>query len=142
MKGNARVVFGGAVVLWLCFVGSATFAATVLSKAQQDVVAAQIAELQTSEERGMASEWSDAKKVAEFICRPLAMSEVKKWNKDADRVFLGTDDPDTLDLPTNRLLTGSGQVRTGNDWTTFTFNCELDAGTGKALSFETSLSSK
>jgi hypothetical protein len=142
MKRYAKIVFGAALMFGFCFVGSSTFAATVLSKAQQDIVTAQIAELQTSDERAIASEWSDAKKVAEFICRSLAMTELKKWNKDADRVFLGTDDPDTLDLTTNRLLTGSGQVRTGNDWTTFTFNCELDTGTGKALSFETSLSSK
>jgi hypothetical protein len=114
----------------------------LLSKAQQDVVTAQIEELRTSEDRAIASEWSDAKKVAEFISRPLALNELKKWNKEADRVFLGTDGPYTLDLTTNRLLTRSGQVRTGNDWTTFTFNCELDTGTGKALSFETSPFSK
>ncbi len=139
---TAKTVFGAAVVLGFCFMGSSTFAATVLSKAQQDAVTAQIEKLRTSEDRAIASGWSDAKKVAEFICRPLALNELEKWNGEADRVFLGTDDPDTLDLTTNRLLTGSGQVRTGSDWTTFTFNCKLDTGTGKALSFETSLSSK
>jgi hypothetical protein len=102
-------------------------------------VEAQIAMLRAPEERALASEWSDAKKVAEFICRPLATSELQKWNKEADRVFLGTDDPATLELTSNRQLTGSGEVRTGSDWTSFTFTCEVDPQSGKALSFETSL---
>jgi len=142
MKRNARAYFSAAAVLGLCFVGPTALAAGLLSQAQQHVVDAQIAELRTSEDRALASEWSDAKKVAEFICRPLALSELKKWNKDADRVFLGTDDPNTLDLATNRLLTGSGQVRTGNDWTTFTFECELDADSGTALSFRANFTSQ
>jgi len=129
-------------VLGICLVAQGAFAGGLLSKAQQDVVDAQIAKLRTSEERTIASEWSDAKKAAEFMCRPLALNEVKKWNKDADRVFLGTDDPDTLDLTTNRLLTGSGQVRTGYDWTPFTFDCVLDPESGKALSFEANFASQ
>jgi hypothetical protein len=135
-------LFAGAITLGFFFASFSTVAATALSKAQQDIVDTQIAKLQTSEERSIASEWSNAKKVAEFICRPLAMSELKKWSKDADRVFLSTDDPGTLSLTADKLLTGSGQVRTGNDWTEFTFKCELDPGTGKALSFKVGLSSQ
>jgi hypothetical protein len=42
-----------------------------------------------------------------------------------------------LHLLGNRLLGGSGQVRIGYDWQTFTFSCTLDPRTGKAISFET-----
>lgn len=139
MKHSFYNLFAGVVSLGLSLGVSTTFGADLLSKAQQDVVNAQIAGLQSQEERTMASEWSDAKKVAEFICRPLAMSDLRTWNKTADRVFLGTDDPSTLTLSSNQRLTGSGQVRIGNDWKNFTFDCKLDAGTGKALSFETNL---
>src|SRR5262249_20661733 len=74
---------------------------------------------------------------AEFICRPLAMRVLKRRFKGADRVFLGTDDPSTLHLLGNRRLSGSGQVRMGSDWQTFTFSCNLDPRTGEAVSFET-----
>ncbi|WP_309084971.1 DUF930 domain-containing protein [Chelativorans sp.] len=122
----------------LILTGQSAVAATLLSKAQQDVIAAQIAELRSNEEREMASSWSDAKKVAEFICRPLALQELRKWKKEADRVFLGTDDPSTLEMTSSQTLTGSGQVRVGSDWDDFTFTCRLDPDTGKALSFEVS----
>lgn len=136
------ILLAGAITLGFGFATLSTVAATALSKAQQDVIDVRIAKLRTAEERSIASTWSNAKKVAEFICRPVAMSELKKWNRDADRVFLGSDDPGTLSLTADKLLTGSGQVRTANDWTEFTFNCELDPDTGKALSFTTSLSSQ
>jgi len=136
------MLFGGAIIFCLSLVGSSAFAASALSTAQQKLITGRIAKLPSSEEREMASGWTDAKKVAEFICRPLALRELKKWNKQADRVFLGTDDPSTLALKSNQQLSGSGQVRTGSDWTDFTFTCGLDAGTGKARSFKTSLSRK
>jgi hypothetical protein len=116
-------------------------AASHLSSAQVTVVARQIAKLKYPQERSLASRWSDAKKAAEFICRPLAMRVLKRRLKGADRVFLGTDDPDTLHLPGNRRLSGSGQVRIGSDWQTFTFSCTLDPRTGKAVSFATTLTS-
>jgi len=113
-------------------------AADGLSPAQASFVADQIAKLKYPEERSVASQWSDAKKVAEFICRPAALGVLQKQLETADRVFLGTDDPKTLDLVSDSLLRGSGQVRTGSDWRTFTFSCVLDPATGKAVSFEPS----
>lgn len=135
---NTRMLFGLALLAGCLAIGP-SLAAAVLSPAEQDAVLAQIAELASPEERALASEWTEAKKVAEFICRPLATSELKNWDKGADRVFLGTDDPATLELASNRQLTGSGEVRTGSDWTSFTFTCELDPESGKATSFQTNL---
>lgn len=107
-----------------------------LSPAQASVVASKIATLKYPQERALASGWSDAKKVAEFMCRPLAMKVLKRGYKGADRVFLGTDDPGTLNLVSNRSLAGSGQVRTSNGWQTFTFTCGVDPRTGRAVSFQ------
>lgn len=140
MKGIA-ILFIGTALTGLCAASAPTLAEEViLSQVQQNVIEAQIAALGSSEERALASEWSDAKGVAEFICRPLAMRELKAWNKDADRVFLGTDDPATLALASDGELTGTGQVRTGSSWTDFSFTCTLDPQTGEAKSFQTSLS--
>ena len=107
-----------------------------LSPAQASVAASRIAALKYPQERALASGWTDAKKVAEFMCRPLAMKVLKRRDKSADRVFLGTDDPGTLNLVSNRSLTGSGQVRTKSGWQTFTFTCGVDPRTGRAVSFQ------
>jgi hypothetical protein len=141
MKSNTGMRLVAVFAAAACIVTASAAAETILSPAQIAVVDAQIAKLGSPEERALASEWNDAKKVAECICRPLANSELQKWNKKADRVFLGTDDPSTLELTSSRRLTGSGEVRTGSDWTDFTFSCEVDPQTGAALSFETSLGS-
>jgi hypothetical protein len=72
-----------------------------LSAAETTVVNRQIATLKASGDRRMASGWSNAKKVAELICRPAALSLLKKQTPGVDRVFLGTDDPQTLTLESN-----------------------------------------
>ena len=107
-----------------------------LAPAQNAVVARDIAKLKYPQERALATGWTDAKKAAEFMCRPLAMKVLQRRNKTADRVFLGTDDPNTLNLVSNRSLTGSGQVRTTNGWQPFNFTCGLSPLTGKAVSFK------
>ena len=106
-----------------------------LSKAQNAAVARAIAALKTPEERAIASSWSNAKKVAEMICRPAALPALKKQVPGADRVFLGTDDPTTLTLVSVRSLTGVGQVRSGESWRDFSFNCALMPSTGKVDGF-------
>jgi len=133
-----------AALATLMFAASPALAETVgmLSPAQQDVIARSIERLSSPEERELASSWSEAKKVAEFVCRPIALAALQSWNSSADRVFLGTDDPDTLRLESERLLTGSGEVRTGSDWVSFEFTCELDPASGEALSFATDLTSR
>ena len=106
-----------------------------LSAAQSKAVSNSISELKLPEERRLASGWSNAKKVAEVICRPAALEALQKQIPGADQVFLGTSDPATLTLVSNKSLVGAGQVRSGADWTEFSFACQLDPRTGKARSF-------
>jgi hypothetical protein len=126
------------VVLLPLSIGAASDAPH-LSSAQAAIIAKQTAKLKYPQERGLVSQWSDAKKAAEFICRPLAASVLKRRLRTADRVFLGTENPKTLRLVSNRRLEGSGQVRSGDQWRTFTFYCVLDPQTGKAVSFAANL---
>lgn len=107
-----------------------------LSPAQTKVVEEQIATLKYPEERQLASEWTNAKKMAEFMCHPLALETLEKQVPGTDRVFLGTDDPSTLTLHSDRLLAGSGSLRDGDDWKDFRFDCQLDPDTGKATAFQ------
>lgn len=108
-----------------------------LSTAQAAVVSKQIAALRSPADRGVAQGWSNAKKVAELICRPAALAVLKKQVKGADRVFLGTDAPLSLILKDNRELTGSGEVRAPQGWQDFTFTCSLNPTTGKVMAFQT-----
>lgn len=106
-----------------------------LSPAQNAKIAHAIAALKSPGERELASGWSNAKKVAEVICRPAALPALRKQVPDADRVFLGTDDPSTLTLVSTRSLTGSGTVRSGMKWRDFTFTCALTPSSGKVAGF-------
>ena len=107
-----------------------------LSPAQEAIVSRKIATLKRPAERQMAKSWSNAKKIAEMICRPAALTVLKKQDKSVDRVFLGTDDPTTLTLQSNTHLSGSGEVRTSKGWEDFKFTCEVDAQTGEVTSFQ------
>jgi hypothetical protein len=108
-----------------------------LSPAETAAVQRQIATLKNAGERHMAGEWTNAKKVAEMLCRPAALPILKRQSKGSDKVFLGTDDPSTLTLVSNQRLTGSGQVRTPQGWQDFTFTCDMDPATGKVTGFHT-----
>jgi hypothetical protein len=112
-----------------------------LSAAETAAVNRQIATLHSAAERQMAQGWSNAKKVAELVCRPAALPVLKKQIAGADRVFLGTDDPKTLSLESNELLTGSGSARAGNNWQDFAFSCKLDPETAKVIEFRVVISS-
>lgn len=107
-----------------------------LSPAQAAIINRKIATLHTSGERNMAQSWTNAKKVGEVICRPAALSVLKKKKPAVDKVFLGTSDPATLSLESDQRLTGSGQFRTPQGWTYFTFTCDLDPKTGKVTGFQ------
>ena len=106
-----------------------------LSATQNVVVNRKIATLKSPADRHVAEGWSNAKKVAELLCRPAALSSLRRQTPGVDRVFLGTDDPHTLNLESNRRLTGSGEFRTDKGWQNFTFACELDPETGRVTSF-------
>ena len=106
-----------------------------LSVAETAAVNRQIATLHSSVDRSVAKGWSNSKKVAEILCRPAALPALKKQIPGVDRVFLGTDDPKTLNLEGNQKLTGTGSARAPKGWQDFTFTCELDPATGKATTF-------
>ncbi|HMF77044.1 MAG TPA: hypothetical protein VK604_15405 [Bryobacteraceae bacterium] len=107
-----------------------------LSAAENAVVARQLATLKGPVDRHMAEGWTNAKKVAEFMCRPAALPILQKREKGVDRVFLGTDAPETLTLAGNRRLTGIGQYRAPKGWQDFTFTCDLNPDTGKVTAFQ------
>jgi hypothetical protein len=107
-----------------------------LSAAETTAVNRQIATLKAAGDRRMANGWSNAKKVAELICRPAALSVLKKQTPGVDRVFLGTDDPQTLTLESNSRLTGTGEFRSPQGWTDFTFTCDVSPETGKVTAFQ------
>jgi hypothetical protein len=95
-----------------------------------------IESLRSEADRKVAREWSNAKKVAEVICRPHATAYWKKAAPGTDRVILGTSDSSTLILESDRRLTGSGQYRTPKGWTDFNFTCELNPDKGRVSRFE------
>ena len=130
-----------AVVLALVSVAGAPAVEPAFSPAQQAVVAKAAARLKSPAERQMVAGWSNAKKAAEMICRPAALPALKKQVPGADRVFLGTNDPATLTLVSNRSLIGIGQVRAGAGWRDFTFTCQLDPRSGLASGFKAVLKS-
>lgn len=107
-----------------------------LSAKQQSIVNRKIASLKSPVDRHLAEGWGNAKKVAELLCRPAALPVLRKEAEGVDRVFLGTDDPHTLNLESNRRLTGSGEFRTPKGWKDFTFTCNLDPETGNVISFQ------
>jgi hypothetical protein len=126
------------LLLALCMLANAAdHSEPALSAAQTAVISGQIATLKSPVDRHVAQGWSNAKKVAELICRPVALSTLKKQTKGADRVFLGTDAPESLTLESDRQLTGRGEVRTPQGWRDFTFTCDLDPTTGKVVHFRT-----
>lgn len=123
------------IVLAIAAAPAGEAAEPALSPAQKAIVAKSIAALKSPEERSLAGHWSNAKKVAEMICRPAALPALKKQVPGADKVFLGTDDPTTLTLVSKRSLTGVGQVRSGAGWRDFTFTCALTPSSGKVAGF-------
>jgi len=118
---------------------AATATEPELSPAEIAAIQRQIATLRSKVDRSMASGWSNAKKVAELICRPAALAALRKQVPGADRVFLGADDPKTLTLESNAKLTGTGSARGPQGWQDFTFSCEVDPATGKVGDFTATL---
>jgi hypothetical protein len=114
---------------------AAQAAEPVLSAAEKANIARQIAAMKGPADRHVAEGWTNAKKVAEYLCRPLALPELKKQEKGADRVFLGTDAPETLTLESNQRLVGTGTFRYPAGWKDFKFSCELSPAMGKATAF-------
>jgi hypothetical protein len=110
-------------------------AEAVLSPAENSAIDQQIAALHSAADRALAREWTNARKVAEVLCRPAATAVLRKQIPGTDRFFLGTDDPKTLTLESSEKLSGTGTARTPKGWQDFTFTCKLDSATAKVTSF-------
>jgi hypothetical protein len=125
------------IIMLLVLGAMAKAAEPALSPAEKEVVTKQIESMKGAADRHVAEGWTNAKKVAEFLCRPAALPVLKKQDKSIDRVFLGTDAPETLTLESPRRLVGSGTFRSTAGWTDFKFACELDPETAKVTAFKT-----
>ena len=110
-----------------------------LSPRQQQAIRNAFSGLHSKAEQKMAMQMSDAQKVAETMCRPIALEYFRERYETADRVFLGTGGEGSLTLHGNSRLTGTGQVREGFNWHYFTFDCYLNPATGYATSFSANL---
>ncbi|CDL84956.1 hypothetical protein [Xenorhabdus szentirmaii] len=129
------LIYFGASCLLLSSLAQAQTSSEQLSSSQKKYLEKQISEQVTDKSalKDIAS-WPDSKKVAEFICRPFALPAIKKYHRNADKVFLGEVLPDDIELISSSELMGIGTYRTGIDWHDIQFTCKLDA-TGKAHSF-------
>jgi hypothetical protein len=107
-----------------------------LSRAEQAAIAEQVGKVKPASDREVIKGWSNAKKVAEFICRPAALRSLAKQDASVDKVFLGTNDPSTLSLQSAGRLTGTGQYRKGDKWMDIDFVCDIDPDMGKVSSFQ------
>jgi hypothetical protein len=137
--GTPTAVRSCALLLGLAVAPGLSFADTVsgnlLTGTQQQTIARAIESLHGKADREVARQWTDAKKVAEVMCRPLALERLRHAHRGIDRVFLGDADAASLSLHSNALLEGIGQARVDNDWKTFAFSCGLDPRSGRAISF-------
>ncbi|MBD1229483.1 hypothetical protein [Xenorhabdus griffiniae] len=125
----------GVISLLLSAFAQAQVPSQQLSPDQTKYLQQQINEQVTDKSAlSMVESWSDAKKVAEFICRPFALPIIKKYYKDTDKIFLGIDSKESIRLKQPSELVGIGMYRTNDGWHDIRFSCKLDA-TGKARSF-------
>lgn len=90
----------------------------------------------TGDRKIILHEWSNAHRVAEFLCRPAALEALRKQDKKADKVFPGNGKNGGLNLQPATRLTGAGQCRTdGTVWKIFSFSCDLSPVTGGVTNF-------
>lgn len=133
-------------IIWLLllFVAPVTLSESQsLTAGIQTKIDEAISQLYRSEDRQIAISWDNAKKASEFICRPIALTEIqRKGFPKADRIFLGEDNQDSLNLSLIRQyhLTGIGEVRIDDAWYDFTFQCDIDSVKGIVTFFNIILS--
>ncbi|EHM1373180.1 hypothetical protein KFS96_004016 [Salmonella enterica] len=110
---------------------------TVLNRAQSAYLSNLInSQLKNQDDRHyIFDHWSEAQRVAEFICAPLAKNLIKQRFPDVDKIILDQGPDNKQKLISSTLLAGNGQYRVGNTWTPFSYECELSDQTGKATKF-------
>jgi hypothetical protein len=132
---QTRRMLAETLILMLATTVAHAQAPAPLSSAQQQRIAHAVQSLKSPAERRLAMRWSDAKQVAEWLCRPAAYRQLQKAHPGVERVFLGLGGKHDLRLIGNRELTGVGEARTADGWKTFSFTCELDPQSGNVVKF-------
>ena len=104
------------------------------------IIEAKIGEIvstQSTEEKEMIAEWTPGKKLAEFFCQDLALTELGKIFEGADRVFLELEEDNPPAFISDNRIKGDGSVRYGVDasWSSFSYECQVDMETGQAMEF-------
>jgi hypothetical protein len=105
------------------------------SPLEKKTIDAAIAALTEPEEMRRAMQGSSTRKVANYLCRPLAAHLLASQMAGADELVLGTDDPHSLRLVNHRRLDGSGSVHVHGGTVSFHFSCTLNPQTGHASDF-------
>ncbi|ECH9262233.1 DUF930 domain-containing protein [Salmonella enterica subsp. enterica serovar Brandenburg] len=82
------------------------------------------------------NEWSEAHRVAEFSCRPIALAKIRKKYPETDKVMLGRGHNQGITLHSSTRMTGEGQYRMGSTkWYLFNFECMLEPDSISVKSF-------
>ncbi|CNH06822.1 Uncharacterised protein [Yersinia thracica] len=140
MQLSAKYIIG---VLLLFLTPVAPSELQSLTAGIQTKIDVAISQLYRSEDRQIAINWDNAKKVSEFICRPIALTEIqRKGFPKADRIFLGDNNQNSLSLSLidQYHLTGIGEVRIDNAWYDLTVQCDIDSVKGDVTYFNIILS--
>lgn len=82
--------------------------------------------LHDPEQRNLVKQWPTAKQLVEFICKPVALSAVRKKYPDAEKIIFLTQEWDSHELSPKAAVTGTAQYRTGVDWHEIQYTCTLN----------------
>lgn len=136
---NSSPRWSGMAAGALLFMLSAPVRTDVLTPEQQSYLEQEIRTQvkNDSDFRSVQAEWNEAHKVAEFLCRPVALEMLRKTLPEVDKVFLGDGKNGGLRLLSPSHLTGTGQYRSGGiNWVSFSFSCKLSPSTGAVTGFD------
>lgn len=82
-------------------------------------------QLVVPDQRDIVKEWSVEKQIAEFICKPAALNEVRKTAAAAEKVIFLDDTDRAPQLLPNGVLIGVVQYREGVSWHKMEYTCRL-----------------
>lgn len=136
---NCSMHRSGMMVAAALFMLSSPLRAEMLTSVQQSYLEQAIrAQIKNdSDFQSIRAEWTEAHKVAEFLCRPAALNMLRKTHQEVDKVFLGDGKNGGLTLLSSSQLTGTGQYRAGGiNWVSFSFRCMLSPSTGGVTGFD------
>ncbi|ECL1759209.1 hypothetical protein FPN25_17100 [Salmonella enterica] len=136
---NGSKCWSGMVAVSSLFMLASPLRAEMLTSVQQSYLeqAMRTQIKNDSDFQSIRAEWTEAHKVAEFLCRPVALNTLRKTYPEVDKVFLGDGKNGGLTLLSSSQLTGTGQYRAGGiHWVPFSFRCMLSPSTGAVTGFD------